>query len=246
MGCFSSKEAPPVDHPVKREEPRNPSPALPPVPRAKPVITEADMAKHKLKHQRDALERSLKLSEEVLNRDLALAAQLRREGKKESALVLLRRRKLVQERVKVTSAQLGKIQDSIGTIEGAENLKAVLEAVEQGTKAMEKLNSVVTVQKAEEVMAKSRDATAYTEEVAAVLAGADDVPDLDEDEVLKEIEEYERGVEGAHQQKVAEKDQMLSDMPNIPTTIPEPPGMPQDTEVVVEESKPMARAAVPA
>ena len=249
MGCFSSK---PAEQNTNEERmkldqasptrvvnsvPTSNAPAAVPVPRAKVEITEADKAKHKLKHQRDSLARTLKQSEMVLQRDLKMASQLKKEGNKESALVLLRRRKLVQQRVKVTSAQLGKIEQSIDNLEGAENLKAVLDAVEEGTNALNKLNAFVNIERAEAVMEESRNALAYTDEVAAVLAEVDDMPELDEDEVLKEIEEFERATGDNVKETLG--DNVLHQLPETPAN-----KLPEQSEVVVEESAPIKKTPV--
>lgn len=240
MGCFESKPEvetlateplkPRAAQPASAAVPTaTAQPALAPVPRKKPVITDADRAKHRLKHQRDVLERNVRQSEEVLARDLTLARQLHTEGRTESAKVLLRRRRLVQSRIQLSVAQLDRLEASLGAVEGAESTASVLDAIEEGTAVLKRLNASVNVERAEKVMRESEDAVAYTEEVAAVLAAADDAPADDDEDILAEIATFDKeqaadepaapAADAAVEQPPAEApvEQPAADTPVLPT-----------------------------
>lgn len=237
MGCFSSKPHPEAAYTATvaaaTEKLASSAPAEPvataaaPIPRAKPVITEVDRAKHKLKHQRDVLEKHVRQSETVLKRDLLLARQLHSEGRVESAKVLLRRRRLVEKRVSLSVAQLDKIENSLSTIEGTESTASVIESIDSGTKALARLNALVNVERAEEIMRQSNDAIAYTEEVAAVLAGADDVPA--DDEIGEELAQIE-------------KDAILAGAPAVPAIEPAAAA----EEEVIDDEKSEGKVAIAA
>ena len=209
MGCFASKpehqQVPSGVSPVTNAKSHAQPTSVPTanaaaapvaaaaVPRSKVVITETDRAKLKLKQQRDRLEQNVRKSETVLQQDLRMARTLYDDGRPESAKILLRRRRLVQKRIAYSVPQLDKIEASLGGVESAERTAAVLEAIEKGTQALNKLNAAVTLERAEQILAESEDALAYTNEVANVLARADsaELPDMDEDELLKELEQFE-------------------------------------------------------
>lgn len=122
-----------------------------------------------------------------------IAVDLHKQGLIESAKVLMRRRKLVQKRVQLTTAQLDRIEQMISNIEGQEANVVVLDAIEEGTKTLQVLNASVTIERAEKIMEESRDTAAYTQEVSQLLADSKDDTEIDDNtyaDILEELEQF--------------------------------------------------------
>lgn len=120
-----------------------------------------------------------------------MARELLAGGQRESAKVLIRRKRVLEAQVASTVAKLDAVENSLSTIEGTEMTEAVLEAVERGNKAVETLNARVTVERVENAMAADADAQAYVDEVSTAL-GLFDEKEACEEEVLADLAEFEK------------------------------------------------------
>lgn len=120
-----------------------------------------------------------------------MARELLAGGQRESAKVLIRRKRVLEAQVASTVAKLDAVENSLSTIEGTEMTEAVLEAVERGNKAVETLNARVTVERVENAMAADANAQAYVDEVSTAL-GLFDEKEACEEEVLADLAEFEK------------------------------------------------------
>ena len=84
---------------------------------ARAQVSQADLAILELKIQRDKLTQHKKKVEATMARDREIAGQLVREGKRDKALLALRRRKMHAKLIEKTDDQIFNMEHMINTVE---------------------------------------------------------------------------------------------------------------------------------
>jgi hypothetical protein len=212
MGCFASTpEAQPTPHANKAAPAAaaasNGTPAPQPtqaiavasVPRPLVKITERDKAVLKLKSHRDELEMSLTRVEAMVKEDDEYIRKYLREGRRDHAKLLLRRKAIALKREKIAIQSLNSVESMIDTLETQDQTLVFMEALKESTRAIKSLNQVLTVEDMDEAVGKYKDEAAYAAHVQDVLYSATTPEEVDPDEVnrLVEMAEEDLGTETA-------------------------------------------------
>merc|ERR1711892_1115792 len=95
-----------------------------------------------LKKQRDQLKQYQKRILGVLDKDREMARQLLKEGKKDRAKLLLRKKKFQEGLLEKTDGQLDNLERLTHDIEFAQVQKQVLDGLKDGNVALEKANAM--------------------------------------------------------------------------------------------------------
>jgi len=168
-------------------------------------ISERDRAILELKRQRDRLHKfSLRLNE-IVARETDIAKQLILQGKRDRALLALKKKKYQQQTLDKTEGQLMNLEEMVHSIEFASMQAQVFSALSQGKDVLEKLNSQMSIEDVEKLMEDSQEAIEYQNRISELLGSA--LSDADEEEVERElalIEEQEMEEE-VKQMPVADK-----------------------------------------
>merc|ERR1712215_594935 len=115
-------------------------------------ITEEDKAILDLKKQRDKLKQYQKRILGVLEKDKELAKKLLKEGKKDKAKLLLRKKKYQESLLEKTDGQLDNLERLVHDIEHAQVQKQVLDGLKIGQAALEKANAMFSIEEIEDLL----------------------------------------------------------------------------------------------
>ena len=154
---------------------------------AKATITEKDRAILNLKTSRDKL-RKYQRGLDVESADLReKAATLVSQGKKTRALLLLKIRKLKEERTNEIDGQLYRLYEEIEKVESADLNVTILRAIEAGTKVMQDIQKEYSIERVEQLMEDSAEAIEKEKEISAMLSNSPVTASIDEAELEAEL-----------------------------------------------------------
>ncbi|CAI5438983.1 unnamed protein product [Caenorhabditis angaria] len=152
-----------------------------------PKVSEQDNAILALKTQRDKIKQMIKRKENCMEKERLLAKELIREGKKDRALLLLKKKRYQEKIIDQTLSQLSKIEQMVQDLEFAEIQQKVVEGLKQGNDALKKMNSLFDVDEIDRIMEETKEAAEYQEEISNMLSGQLSTSDVSD--VEKELEE---------------------------------------------------------
>ena len=129
-------------------------------------ITEQDHAILGLKKQRDQLKQYQKRINRDLEKEKELAKKLLKEGKKDRAKLLLRKKKFQEGLLDKTDAQLDQLERMVHDIEFATVQKQVIDGLRNGNEALEKANAMFSIDEIEDILGTGLHAKKKVVEVA--------------------------------------------------------------------------------
>lgn len=185
-------------------------------------VTEQDKAVLQLKTTRDKIRQYQKRSEGKLEKDRQLAKQLLRDGKKERAKLLLRKKRFVEEQLKKTDGTLENIERMIEDIEFAQIQMKVTDSLKVGNESLKQINAMLDIEDIERILDETKEAAEKQEEISALLSGG---ILTEEDETAVE-EELDALIAAAVQKQLPDAPTAAEnpevELPDVPETLPEP------------------------
>ncbi|CAB3410780.1 unnamed protein product [Caenorhabditis bovis] len=160
-----------------------------------PPVSDQDNAILQLKTQRDKIKQMVKRKEACIEKERLLAKQLLKEGKKDRALLLLKKKRYQENIIDQTLKQLSKIEQMVQDLEFAEIQQRVVDGLRQGNEALKKMNQMFDVDEIDRIMDETKEAAEYQEEISNMLSGkltSQDVSDVERE--LEELLASESGV----------------------------------------------------
>lgn len=154
-------------------------------------VTEQDKAILQLKQQRDKLRQYQKRINVQLEKERALAKQLLKDGKKEKALLLLKKKRYQEQLLDKTENQISNLEQMVQDLEFAQIEMKVLEGLKVGNECLKKVHEVMSIEEVERIMDETQDAIEYQRQIDEMLAGS--LTQEDEDEILAELEAITQG-----------------------------------------------------
>jgi len=185
-------------------------------------VSEHDKAVLELKTQRDKIKVYQKKLQGIIQKERDVAKSLLQDGKKDKAMLALKKKKYQESLLEKTQKQLDNLQKMVDELEFAQIEKQIFDGLKQGKQALDSLQKEMgSLEDIEKLMDETREAIQYQEEVSRILSESltpDDLHDVEED--LNELE-------------VA----MLNEkMPQVPkATIQKPPKQETSEDIEVEE-----------
>ena len=170
-------------------------------------ITEQDKAILSLKKTRDQLLQYQKKIEGNLEKDRELAKRLLKEGKKDRAKLLLRKKKYHESLLVKTDGQLSNLETLVHDLEFSQVEKQVLDGLKEGNAALKKANEMFSIDEIEQIMDDTAEAIEKQREIESILSGQ--LTDEDEEDVLKELE-------GLAEDAIVVSDE-IPELPSVPT-----------------------------
>ena len=185
-------------------------------------ITEQDKAILNLKKTRDQLLQYQKKIEGNLAKDRELAKQLLKDGKKDRAKLLLRKKKYHESLLTKTDGQLNNLETLVHDLEFSQVEKQVLDGLKEGNAALKKANEMFSIDEIEQIMDDTAEAMEKQREIESILSGQ--LTEEEEEDVLKELENL-----AEDESKVSDK---VPELPNVPTDNLESTEMSEPTKKV--------------
>nr|XP_011416107.2 charged multivesicular body protein 6-A [Crassostrea gigas] len=150
-------------------------------------VTEQDKAILQLKQQRDKLKQYQKKIAVQIEKDREVAKSLLKDGKKDKAKLILRKKKFQESLIEKTDGQLENIERMVHDIEFAQIETQVVQGLKVGNDSLKKLHEILSLEDVEKIMDETRESIDYQREIDELLSGG--LTAQDEDDVLAELEE---------------------------------------------------------
>lgn len=157
-----------------------------------PAITDVDKAILSLKAQRKKLVDQQKLLELRIDRHTELARELVKEKQSSKALLVLKKKKLVENQLEKLTTLLFSTESMISDVEMGKQQNQVFNVLKAGNDTMKQLQKEVTVDDVRKLMEDTADAKAYQDEISAMLS--ENLTHEDADAVETEFEALEAEV----------------------------------------------------
>ncbi|XP_035468083.1 charged multivesicular body protein 6 [Scophthalmus maximus] len=154
-------------------------------------VTEQDKAVLQLKQQRDKLRQYQKRINLQLDKERQLARQLLKNGRKDKALLLLKKKRYQDQLLDKTENQISNLERLVQDLEFAQIEKRVIDGLKVGNDCLKKMHEVMTIEEVERIMDETQDAIDYQRQIDEMLSGS--FSQEDEDAVLAELEAITQG-----------------------------------------------------
>ncbi|XP_037547222.1 charged multivesicular body protein 6 [Nematolebias whitei] len=154
-------------------------------------VTEHDKAILQLKQQRDKLRQYQKKINLQLDKERLLAKQLLKDGKKEKALLLLKKKRYQDQLLDKTENQISNLERMVQDLEFAQIERKVIDGLKVGNECLKKMHEVMSIEDVERIMDETQDSIEYQRQIDEMLAGS--LTQEDEDAVLAELEFITQG-----------------------------------------------------
>ncbi|XP_061414181.1 charged multivesicular body protein 6-like [Lethenteron reissneri] len=161
--------------------------------RAPSRVTEQDRAVLQLKQQRDKLRQYQKRIALQLEKERELARKLLRDGKKDKAMLLLKKKRYQEQLLEKTDTQIGNLEHMVQDIEFAQIEAKVIEGLKVGNECLKKMHEMMSIEEVERIMDETQDSIDYQRQIDDLLAGG--LSDEDEEAVLAELDEITKDAE---------------------------------------------------
>uniref|UniRef100_A0A0K2TUN3 Charged multivesicular body protein 6like [Xiphosphorus maculatus] n=1 Tax=Lepeophtheirus salmonis TaxID=72036 RepID=A0A0K2TUN3_LEPSM len=182
-------------------------------------ITQHDAAILKLKKTRDQLKIQQKRINIVLENDRELAKKLIKEGKKDRARLLLRKKRYQEELLIKAEGQINNIEQLVQDLEFVQIEKQVIDGLKTGNDALKKANEMFSLEEIECLMDESRESIEKQKEIEELISGQ--LTEEDEEGVLEELNNLIAEEELEKEEEKGSTVPELPDVPNVP--LPEAP-----------------------
>ncbi|XP_037544334.1 charged multivesicular body protein 6 [Nematolebias whitei] len=149
-------------------------------------VTEQDKAVLQLKQQRDKLKQYQKRISLQQEKERLLAKQLLKDGKKEKALLLLKKKRYQDQLLDKTESQISNLEHMVQDIEFMQIEMKVIEGLKVGNDCLKSMHEMMSVEDVEKILDETQEAAEYQRQIDEMLAGA--LTPEDEDAVLAELE----------------------------------------------------------
>ncbi|XP_076675817.1 vacuolar protein sorting 20 [Andrena cerasifolii] len=170
-------------------------------------VTNQDKAILQLKQTRDKIKQYQRRIEQNLEKERLLAKKLIQNGRKDRALLLLRKKKFQEQVLSNTDGQLERLQLMVHDIEFAQVELKVVDGLKVGNAALKKLHSLLSIDEIEKVMDETKEGLEKQREIDEILLGELTVED--EGEVEEELDAL----------LAAEVEERLPEVPVVPEDV---------------------------
>ncbi|WAQ96932.1 CHMP6-like protein [Mya arenaria] len=123
----------------------------------------------------------------LIEKDRESARQFLKNGKKEKAKLLLRKKKFGETQIEKMDGQLENLDRMVHDLEFAQIEAEVVKGLQRGNESLKQLNKMFSIETVEKIMDETREAAEYQEEIEALLSGG--LSQQDEDDVLSELDD---------------------------------------------------------
>ncbi|EWC45750.1 hypothetical protein DRE_05087 [Drechslerella stenobrocha 248] len=180
-------------------------------------VTAQDRAILDMKVQRDKLKAYRKRIQVVLDREHEIAKECLRNGRKDKAMLALKKRKYQEQLLDKTDGQLQALEQLTSTVEFALIQKDVFYGLQQGNTVLKQIEKEMSLERAEEIMGDSEAAVARQQEISDLISR--NMSNEDQDAVEEEYEALLREANAEQRRKEGLPAQdAIPSMPNAPNT----------------------------
>ena len=175
-------------------------------------MTQLDKSKLEVKRGKNRISKfSKKLEQQIVKLDQD-ARNYVKSGNKKKALYTLRLKKLKIKSLHDVEQKILSLEKILLEIESTEMTQESLNAVQNGTNALNEMHRIMSVEDVEQIMADNEEALDEANEIASLLSG-ESFDLTDEEELEAELNALSGNVNNKNDTKVE-----IPNMPNVPTS----------------------------
>lgn len=145
----------------------------------------------------------------VVEKEKETARQLLKNGQKDKALLVMKKKKRQEQLLAQCEAQLDNVSQMIDSVEFAQMEKDVFDKLKSGNEVLTALNKEMSVEKIDALMAETDEALAAQREIEEALAGH--LTSEDDAEIEEELAALDEEQEA----------EVAAQMPDVPQAAPE-------------------------
>ena len=175
-------------------------------------MTQLDKSKLEVKRGKNRISKfSKKLEQQIVKLDQDARNYLK-SGNKKKALYTLRLKKLKIKSLDDVEQKILSLEKILLEIESTEMTQESLNAVQNGTNALNEMHRIMSVEDVEQIMADNEEALDEANEIASLLSG-ESFDLTDEEELEAELNALSGNVNNKNDTKVE-----IPNLPNVPTS----------------------------
>ncbi|XP_029167015.1 charged multivesicular body protein 6 [Nylanderia fulva] len=193
-------------------------------------VTEQDKAILQVKQARDKIRQYQRKIEQSLEKERLLAKELLKKGKKDRALLLLRKKKYQEQVLSRADGQLENLERMVHDLEFAQIEMKVVDGLKIGNTTLKQLHDLLSIDEIEQIMDETREGIEKQREIDEILSSTLTAEDnIDENEIEAELDAL---METEFNEKAPEipKEQSGVVLPDVPKDLPE-----QDSKNSIKE-----------
>ena len=153
------------------------------------VITDHDRAVLQLTVQRDRLHKYTGSIALVIAREVAVAKELLKAGKKSNALLALKRKRYQERLLERTEGQMLNLEEMVHSLQFASMQAQVFAALSAGNSVLNALNAQTRLEDVEQLMDDTREAVEYQQQVSQLMGS--EISQADVDDIENTLQEWE-------------------------------------------------------
>ncbi|XP_012219512.1 charged multivesicular body protein 6 [Linepithema humile] len=183
-------------------------------------ITEQDKAILQVKQTRDKIKQYQRRIEQSLEKERSLAKELLKNGRKDRALLLLRKKKYQEQVLSRVDGQLENLERMVHDLEFAQVEMKVVDGLKVGNTALKQLHALLSIDDIEKVMDETIEGIEKQKEIDEILTSTMTMTsedEIDEDEIEAELDAL---MEAEINEKAPEIPTNVV-LPDVPTDLPE-------------------------
>lgn len=188
--------------------------------RRAPQVTAQDRAVLQLKQQRDRIKIYQNKIGSELSKNSELALNLFKNDMKDRAIIVLRRKKMMEDILARTEKQLVTLESLIADIEYKQIEVCVVEGLKVGSEALKQLNALMDIDDIQRMMEDTAEAAEKQREISAILSQSSER--YAEDDLLEELEKYQTKELGelpsVPETPIVKQTEELGELPSVPET----------------------------
>lgn len=211
--------------------------------RRAPLVTAQDRTILQLKQQRDKIKIYQKKTESEMAKNSQLALHLFETGLKDRAIIVLRRKKMMEDILSRTDKQLETLEQMVSDIEYTQIEVSVVEGLKVGTEALKQLNNLMNIEDIQQMMDDNAEAAEKQREISDILQQSSER--YDEDDLLRELKSLQKDQQPPQKEAEDTTEAKVANLPSVPNAIeidsqmePEQPREELDSEATTENIRP--------
>lgn len=177
------------------------------------AITDVDKAILSMKTQRRKLEDQGKLLEQRMDNQREAAKQLVVEGRKDRALLMLKKRKLTEQQLHQVQNLVLKVEEMLRNVEMSKQSTKIFDVLNEGNQALKQLQQQWSVEDVQKLMDDTAEAKQYQEELDVILSQS--LNEQETGEAESELHELEQLVADAERLELPKVPQAKVQLPAI-------------------------------
>lgn len=181
-------------------------------------VTEQDKAILQVKQARDKIKQYQRKIEQSLEKERLLAKELLKNGKKDRALLLLRKKKYQEQVLSRADGQLENLERMVHDLEFAQIEMKVVDGLRIGNTTLKQLHDLLSIDEIEKIMDETREGIEKQREIDEILLSTlTEEDNIDENEIEAELDAL---LETEFNEKAPEIPKNVI-LPDVPMDLPE-------------------------